>query len=358
MRKITAMILSIVMLLCAASALAEEKKVTIGTVSINGVFKLQCGLPEGYTPIPGTVLPDQVTAVIKSEDPDAPIMQLSVAFDEKYFDVERLNDLDSEELARLEETYYEEDPDVEISYGETGYGTLLLIARHESEALDYVTFFSIYKGYCVEFALVPSETAEDKNLTEDQLRISVDFLTDLDFIPVTEAAGTQSVAGGKFLARLTDYNAEENTVKAEVLRPIMLDRETVEELQEGDILTIGQDAVTVETLEKDEFGAMVNGETELRYAEDGTVRVLENEKERAEIIATLTLEIPDGLVFLDGIDPESGDALETPTEHTAEEFVRMLTAGGDLNFSSDNVNVTFDENGDLERVERFYTPWQ
>ena len=360
MKKIIAIILGLAILLCAAAATAENAdKVTIGTVSINGAFRLQCGLPEGYTPVPGTVTPEQVTAVIRSEDPNAPVMQLSVAYDEMYSDVDRLNDLEQDDLALLEQTFIDNDPEVEISYGETGYGTLLLIARHEGEDMDYITFFSIYKGYCVEFALVPSLQAEDKNLTEDQLRLSVAFLTDLDFIPANVQTGNaRIVAGDKFIVRLTDYNAEMNTVQAEVLREIILDREDVDQLKVGDTLTIGDDSITVETLERDEYGVLINDETELRYWGGTDVYAYSYEKMYRETLVTLTLQIPDSLVFLDGIEPSSGEMLDTPTEHTAAEFREMLAAGGAPDFASDNVYVTFDDNGEMSLVERFYTPWQ
>ncbi len=360
MKKIIAIILGLAILLCAAAATAENTdKITIGTVSINGTFKLQCGLPEGYTPVPGTITPEQVTAVIRSEDPNAPVMQLSVAYDEMYSDVERMNDLGQEDLEILEQTFIDNDPDVDISYGETGYGTLLLIARHEGENLDYITFFSIYKGYCVEFALVPSQYAEDKNLTEDQLRISVDFLTDLDFIPANVPSGNaKMVAGDQFVTRLTDYNAEKNTVQAEVLTEIILDREDVDQLKVGDTLTIGDDSITVETLERDEYGVLINDETELRYGGGTDVFAYFYEKMYRKPYASLTLQIPDNLVFLDGIDPSSGEILDTPTEHTAAEFREMLAAGGVPDFASDNVYVTFDDDGEMILVERFYTPWQ
>ena len=359
MKKIIAVILGLAMLLCAVSVTAEAaEKTVIGTVSINGAFTLQCGLPAGYRTIPDRVTAEQVTAVIRSEDPDAPVMQLSVAYDEKYFDVERMNDLTPEELEQLEETYIEEDPGVEITYGETGYGTRLLIARHETDEMDYIAFFSIYKGYCVEFVLLPSEQAEDKNLTEDQLRLCIDFLTELDFIPANvPIAGPKTVAGQTFITNLTEYNAEENTVQAEIRRPIRLEKEVLDSLETGDTLTIGQDSIQVETLERDEYGATVNDEIRLDYGEDD-VRVSEYEHDFMETIARLTLEIPDSFVFLDGIDPETGDILDEPAEHTAAEFAEMLAAGGFPDFASDNVNVTFDGNGEMIRAERFYTPWQ
>ena len=359
MKKLIAVILSLVMMLCAVSAVAESTgKVTIGTISINGEFTLQCGIPEGYEPVPGVVTPSLLNAIIRSQDPNAPVMQLSVAFDEKYYDVERMNDLSAEELAQLEETYVEDDPFVEISYGETGYGTLLLIARHETETMDYIAFFSIYKGYCVEFVLAPSLTAEDKNLTEDQLRLSVDFLTDLDFIPAgTPVVNRKTIAGQTFTTNLTDYNAEDNTVKAEVKRQILLDQDVLDGLEVGDILTIGQETVEVQTLERDEFGATVNNEIDLTVQGE-SVRVSSYEHDFMDTIAVLTLEIPEDMVFVDNIDPETGDILDEPAEHNAAEFAAMLAAGGYPNFASDNVEVTFDEDGRMVRAERYYTPWQ
>ena len=258
MKKIIALIVSLIMLAGAASVLAEaEGKVTIGTISINGAFTLQCGLPEGYHPVPTSVTPEQVTAAIRSDDPLAPVMYLSVAYDEKYYDVDRMNDLTPEELTQLEETYIEEDPEVEITYGETGYGTQLLIARHETEELDFIAFFSIYKGYCVEFVLAPSEQAEDRNLTEEQLRLSIDFLTDLDFIPANIPADPKTlVADGKYVTNISDYDPETNTVKLDVRHTVVLDKAIAEALRPGDTLIVGQFSEKIDTLEHDEDGAL------------------------------------------------------------------------------------------------------
>ncbi len=359
MKRTIAIIMSLALLLCAAAAAAETaEKVRIGTVSINGAFTLQCGLPEGYTPSPVSVTPSQVIAVIKSEDPDAPVMYLSVAYDEMYADVERMNDLTQEDLNWLEETYIMDDPGVEITYGETGYGTLLLIARHETEDYDYVAFFSVYKGYAVEFVLAPSGSAADKNLTEEQLRISVDFLTDLDFIPAGQpVVSRRTFAGQAVTADLTDYDAEANTLQAEIKMPVLLDNDVPASLEVGDTLRIGSEEITVETVEKDETGAIVNGEISLDYTDEG-VRVSMFEREYTYTVATLTLEVPEGLVFLDHIDPATGDILEEPVQHTAAEFVEMLAGGEGPDFSSENVKVTFDEDGEMVQVDRYYTPWQ
>ena len=345
MKKIIALIVSLIMLAGAASVLAEaEGKVTIGTISINGAT---------------SVTPEQGTAAIRSDDPLAPVMYLSVAYDEKYYDVDRMNDLTPEELTQLEETYIEEDPEVEITYGETGYGTQLLIARHETEELDFIAFFSIYKGYCVEFVLAPSEQAEDRNLTEEQLRLSIDFLTDLDFIPANIPADPKTlVADGKYVTNISDYDPETNTVKLDVRHTVVLDKAIAEALRPGDTLIVGQFSEKIDTLEHDEDGTLRINEYITLENYDGEYHVYMNDYEYLENYVTLTQKIPEDLTFSDGIDPETGDPLDTPTEHTAQEFIAMLTAGGYPDFATDNAYAAFNENGDLIAVERFYTPWQ
>ena len=361
MKKIIAIILGLAMLLCAVAATAEEaqEKVTLGTVSINGAFTLQCGLPEGYKPMPVSVTPSQVIAKIQSEDPDAPVMQVSIAYDEKYSDVDRLNDLDQEELALLEQTYIEDDPDVEITYGETGYGTLLLIARHETDTLDYISFFSIYKGYCVEFVLAPSIEAEDRNLTEDQLRISVDFLTDLDFIPAgVSVNGKQAVAGLTFITNLSDYDLETNTATATVMHGVPLPAAQVETLGVGDKLVAGLFEEEINTLETVEEGdILINNSVELRKYGD-EYHIYTYGLEYTEPYVTLRVEIPDTLRILDNIDKDTGEPLDDPVTYTVEEFRAMLAAEASPDFATDNTWVTFDENGGMLSVERVYSSAQ
>ncbi len=369
MKRIIAIILGLAMLLCAASVTAEgtQEKVTIGTVSINGAFTLQCGIPEGYriaepekNELSEYYEGDDLTLSFVSDDPNAPVMQLSVAYDEMYADVERMNDLDDEDMAILEESFIENDPEVSISYGETGYGTRLLIARFTEELQNAVVFFSIYKGYDVEFALVPSLTAETRELTEDQLKISVAFLTDLDFIPAdTLVNGKDEVAGLKFITNLTEYNPETNTVKATVMHGVPLPEAQVEALKVGDRLTAGQllDEEIASLENTDEGDILINDDLELRKFGD-EYHIYFYELEYLEPYVTLELEIPDTLEILDGIDKESGEPLEEPVRYTVEEFRAMLAAETYPDFATDNTWVTYDDNGEMIMVEREYSPAQ
>ena len=55
---------------------------------------------------------------------------------------------------RVWESFHEMN-EVEITYGETGLGTKLLIARETGADTDFVDILSVYKGYLVEFNMTP-----------------------------------------------------------------------------------------------------------------------------------------------------------------------------------------------------------
>ena len=329
MKKIIAIILSLAMLLCAVSAVAEDK-VTLGTVNVNGAFRLQSVLPEGYQLTPIDVTPEQYVALIASEDPAKPAMQLSIAFDEQYADVERLND-----MARV------------------------LVAKHDTEEEDFIVFFSIYRGYCVEFVLLPAREG-DRNLVDDEIATCVSFLTNLDFIPASAGlTGAQAVAGLTFITNLSDYNPETNTLTAVAMRPIPLPAAQVEQLEIGDLLIDGQLQEEIQTIDKSEEGViLINDDIELRK-KDEEYHVYMYEIEYIEQFAELTVEIPDNLKIIDHIDKENGDPLEEPVTYTVDEFKAML-ADENLSpdFATDNVEVMFNVNCEMVSVERFYTPAQ
>ena len=180
MKKIVAVMLCMAMLLGCFAALAEAKEYTnIGTISIFGEYEARCVLPDGYTMTAMNLDNGGLASVITSEDETKPGIVLSIMFDDMYADVKKLNDLDDEQLAFLESTYTDEF-EVEITYTETGYGTKLLVAK-EANGL-FIDFYTIYEGYEFEIVLVPGEGGEA--LTEEQIQMAVEFLTNLEFVAV------------------------------------------------------------------------------------------------------------------------------------------------------------------------------
>ncbi len=156
-------------------------KTQMGKLTVNGEFALQCRLPEGYTMQLINTLGTKVIAFITSEDAEKPVLQLSIAFDELFANVDRMNDLPDEALKGLEATFTEMN-DVEISYRETAYGTKLLIAKEVGEDTDFVDILSVYKGYSIEFVMTPNPNAKNQKLTEAQIQMCIDFLSEVDFV--------------------------------------------------------------------------------------------------------------------------------------------------------------------------------
>ncbi len=186
MKKILAALLCLALMLNCAAALAETAaKETIGRVDANGVFTLQCAIPEGYSVTSDTDETGNVRATIASEDSRKPLMLISIGFNELYAEVDRLNDLSEEELQFVKSTFAEED-DVAFETAETDYGTKLLVVTAEDEGVVvFVDFYTIYKGYEVEFVLMcgsDEETGSLISLTDEQIRMAIQFLSDMNFV--------------------------------------------------------------------------------------------------------------------------------------------------------------------------------
>ena len=155
----------------------------LGKLTINGEFDLTCKIPEGYQLQVVSMRGQRVVASVTSEDITKPEMYLTIAYEELYGEVERLNDLAADDLAALESSFTSEH-DVKIEYRQTGYGTKLLLAREVGNDADFVTILTIYKGYLIEFTLQPNPNLADQTLTEEEIRMCIDFLTDVNFVPV------------------------------------------------------------------------------------------------------------------------------------------------------------------------------
>ena len=74
--------------------------------------------------------------------------------------------------------------------------------------------------------------------------------------------------------------------------------------------------------------------------------------------ATVTVPVSDHLIFLDEIDPSTGEGLLNPSVHNKAGFLKTMGSAGDPGFDLRNVKAVFDEDGALAVIRRFYVPWQ
>ena len=179
MKKMLAILLCMAMLLCCASVAETAEKTYLATVDMNGAFQLRCALPEGYEI--NEIESTEATYIAQFiADGDRPLLALSIAYNELYSDVPRMNDLDEEALTMIEDSFREED-NVDISYTETAYGTKLMVIREADGSVDYVDFYSVYLGYEIEFVVASRNEA---GLSDEQIQMCIDFLSEVDFVEV------------------------------------------------------------------------------------------------------------------------------------------------------------------------------
>lgn len=363
MKKIMAVLLSLAMILGCAAALAEgETKQSFGTIRVNGEFTLKGTVPEGYRLVPFELSDSMIISYLYPDDPSRPELMLSIGYDELYADVDRLNDLDDEALAVLEATFTRTDPYAVITYDETGLGTRLMICRTMNDYSDYMTMMSIYKGYMVEISAVPGKAAETPRLTDEQIRDCNTFLTQLDFIAGAEEEMI-STANVTYEALITGFDVEAKTAEITLLEPYTFTEWQLVSVGEGDRITIGEEEVEIGTLaypEDDDPFVIINDEYAFTRREDGLFTATLYDMPVMKKVLEMTEGVPDGLKFMEGVDPETGIPLEQAAEKTAADLFAALelAQGSGISFDSQNVRVTFGENGELTEVDRYYTPWQ
>ena len=177
MKKTLAILVFLALVLGCAAMAETAEKTYLATVDMNGAFRLQCALPEGYEIEEIESNGAAYIAQFRAEG-DRPLLTLSIAYNDLYSDVFRMNDLDAEAIALIEESFRAED-DVNISYTETAYGTKLMVIQEADGSVDYVDFYSVYLGYEIEIVVVAQN---EDGLTDEQIQMVVDFLSELDFV--------------------------------------------------------------------------------------------------------------------------------------------------------------------------------
>ena len=174
MKRITALALSLIMILCAVCALAEDTgKTEIGTLKVGEAFSIQSKIPEGYSYMPITATELNMVGILSAGE-GKPAVYISIAYNEDYEGVERFNDVDEATVEDIRNHFLEEDEEVTFEDLETAFGTRLLKVTGDG----FVDIYTIYKSHELEFVLTGDA------LSDADVQMLVDFIGDMDFVTV------------------------------------------------------------------------------------------------------------------------------------------------------------------------------
>ena len=186
--------------------------------------------------------------------------------------------------------------------------------------------------------------------------------TTLEPLPVT--VDTTELSDLILNADVVSYNDQSDTLFLDLWEMEPFDLEEVNALEPGDSIVIGGETVEIETIDPGEDYTTINkkdGDYENAYFlyrdEYGNFTVRDSDdypvmRQLGEVACTFS----DEFYAADGVDPESGEMLDSPTELDKEGFLSEI--GDDIGFNHTNTKVYFDGEGNVEYIEREYTPWQ
>jgi len=138
-------------------------------------------------------------------------------------------------------------------------------------------------------------------------------------------------------------------------------------LQVGDSIVIGGAEIQITSLDLGTESAAINEDSGenmyFLYMDEYRNFIVMDEYDMTTYreLGEVSCEVAAGALFLDGVDPASGEPLSTRTEHSFEEFLTIRAeeeANQGIGFNKTNTTLTFNAEGQLETIERVYTPWQ
>ena len=182
--------------------------------------------------------------------------------------------------------------------------------------------------------------------------------------PLPSAIDAQSVANQAVYVRLLDIDWRAETVTVALCDEATFDREAIQAMTVGDTIVIDGMEIEVRSIWEDMSYIIVNKDGEalaLWENDDGDYESAYGYTDMRvwTVVGERTFELSDDLVFLDGINPSTGEPLELPTAHTLRELRQIMEGEEyDPGFSAQNAYMVFDDEQEPVLLARFYVPWQ
>ena len=186
--------------------------------------------------------------------------------------------------------------------------------------------------------------------------------------PEPIALSMDALAGKTVTVLVGAYHQADHTLELTVLENLRFPAEAVEGMQPGDALNLNGELLVVRAIEPmtymlllDDGSGLNEGSVWLKKGEDSGYEAGQYSDFIWRKVGSAPFAVAQDAQFLDGINPEDGEMLESPTRHSMEEFLRIKEEEeerGYPGFGCDNVWAAFNAEGEIASLERFYVPWQ
>lgn len=182
--------------------------------------------------------------------------------------------------------------------------------------------------------------------------------------PMPSAVDPWSVAGQAIYVRVLDFDWRAETVTVALCDVEIFDRDAIQAMTAGDVIVSEGREIEVRTILEDAPVIIVNEDDEalaLWENDDGNYESAYGYTDMRvwTVVGERTFELSDDMVFLDGINPSTGEMLTLPTANTLRELRRIMEGEEyDPGFSAQNAYMVFDDEQEAIVLARFYVPWQ
>nr|AHF25616.1 hypothetical protein [uncultured bacterium Contigcl_23] len=147
-----------------------------------------------------------------------------------------------------------------------------------------------------------------------------------------------------------------------ILVPERYDPEEITALKAGDAIYTEGREVEIRTITDSDGYIVLNADTEdavyLYESFDMSYWIADDNDNTWLELASVTVPASERFIFLDGINPSTGESLLHPTVSNMAGFVERMNSTDDSGFDIRNVEAVIDGHGELAVIRRFYVPWQ
>ena len=174
MKKIFALLLAAVMVVCSCAALAETEAYTI---EFDDSLSFKVVLPEGYACAEN--VENGVLSAMIFKDEDSLAFAMVIAGDDEYDETARLNDLSDDEKTAFATAMLEDLGNPTWTISTTGLGTELIVVAEENDEEDLAMMATLYDGCDIVLYV---GYADGRTVTADDMAVANQFFTDLEFV--------------------------------------------------------------------------------------------------------------------------------------------------------------------------------